>query len=119
MGSMFDFSELIAEYSSPIQIITSKEEKGHYDDNTGEWVLPNQVEQIGTEGVLIPYSERQIYQSGGRLTVYDRQLIINRDIPSKSIVVHNNQKYSVENKIPYSDYANFDQYELKWVNAFG
>lgn len=117
---LFDFSDLLSEYSLPIEVIPPDSgEKGQYDDDTGEWVPPKQDKPIKTEGALIPYSVNQIYQSGGRLTEFDRQLLINMDIPPKSLVIYKNQKYSVENEVPYSDYADFNQFELKWVSSFG
>lgn len=120
MGNMFDFSDLLDEFSWPIQIILPASGSiGHYDDNTGEWVSPDAAAPIDTNGAVIPYSSNEIYKSSGRLTEYDRQLLINMDIPPKSIVISEGQKYSVEQKIPYEAYAGFNQYELKWVNAFG
>lgn len=120
MENMFDFSGLIAEFSFPIQVIMPNDgAKGTYSTTSGEWIPPEPSEPINTDGAVIPFSSNEIYQSGGRLTKYDRQLIINLDIPPKSIVISEGQKYSVEQKIPYGAYANFDQYELKWVSAFG
>lgn len=120
MESMFDFSDLIADFSLPIKVILSASgSTGHYDDKTGEWVPPDPADPIDTSGAVIPYSANEIYQSGGRLTKSDRQLIINMDLPMKSIVICSGQKYSVEQVIPYSEYAAFNQYELKWVSAFG
>ncbi|MEK3645825.1 hypothetical protein [Aeribacillus sp. FSL M8-0235] len=120
MGNMFDFSDLIEEYSLPIQIIlpANPDDKGHYDENTGEWVSPTAAEPISTNAVVIPFSSNEIYQSGGRLSSADRQLITTMDIPIKSIVVSDGHKYSVERELPYKAYAGFNLYELKWVSAF-
>ncbi|KZM54913.1 hypothetical protein A3Q35_13215 [Aeribacillus pallidus] len=120
MGNMFDFSDLIEEYSLPIQIILPADptDKGHYDEDTGEWVQPNPSEPIDTKGVVIPFSSNELYQSGGRLSSADRQLITTMDIPIKSIVVSDGHKYSVERELPYKAYAGFNLYELKWVSAF-
>ncbi|MED4933996.1 hypothetical protein [Heyndrickxia coagulans] len=116
--SLFDFSGLITEYGLPVQIIFPAETKGHYDEQTGEWVPPKPADPIDTTAVVIPYSSNQIYQSGGRITATDRQLIIQRDIPIKSTVVCDGHKYSVEQELPYKSYAGFNQYDLKWVSAF-
>lgn len=120
MGNMFDFSDLIEEYSLAIQIILPADptDKGHYDEDTGEWVPPTPAEPINTNAVVIPFSSNEIYQSGGRLSSADRQLVISMDIPIKSIVVSEGHKYSVEQELPYSAYAGFNVYELKWVSAF-
>lgn len=120
MGNMFDFSDLIEEYSLAIQIILPEnpDDKGHYDENTGEWVPPTPAEPINTKAVVIPFSSNELYQSGGRLSSADRQLIISMDIPIKSTVIAEGHKYSVEQELPYSAYAGFNVYELKWVSAF-
>ena len=122
---MFEFSDMLQEYETDIQIIVSRTDTSNnsgYDEDTGEWngnKTPTDSEPIDTRGIMLPYSANEIYQSGGRLTQQSRQLIINMDIPSKAEVVHNNQKYSVESKTGYEGFADFSQYELKWVSAFG
>lgn len=125
MAEMFEFQDMLQDYETDIQIIiqaTDNSVNGGYDPETGEWngsKTPTKPEPIETRGVMLPYSANEIYQSGGRLTQQSRQLIINMDIPSKAVVVHDNQKYSVENKTGYEGFADFSQYELKWVSAFG
>lgn len=115
---VFDFSDMLAEYSLPLTMLQPGT-PGYYDDN-GQWVPGSDYVEVPITGALIPFSQNEIYQSGGRLTQSDRQLLIdNSDIPMKTEIVHGGQKYSVEGKTPYSDYADFDQYELKWVSAFG
>lgn len=125
MASMFEFGDMLQEYETDIQLIIKSADtnnNGGYDEETGEWngnKTPADLEPINTRGVMLPYSTNEIYQSGGRLTQQSRQLIINMDIPSKAEVVHANQKYSVESKTGYEGFADFAQYELKWVSAFG
>ncbi len=125
MAPMFEFSDMLQEYETDIQINVSRTDTSNnsgYDEDTGEWngnKTPTDSEPIDTRGIMLPYSANEIYQSGGRLTQQSRQLIINMDIPSKAEVVHDNQKYSVESKTGYEGFADFSQYELKWVSAFG
>lgn len=115
---MFDFSDLIAEYSLPIQIIRpASGEKGYFDDQRGAWVPPKSADPIETNAVVIPFSSDEIYQSGGRITSADRQLIITDIIPIKSTIISDGHKYSVEQELPYIAYAGFNVYELKWVSA--
>lgn len=122
---MFEFVDMLQEYETDIQIIikpTDTSNNGGYDEETGEWNgnKPSMDSKpIEARGVMLPYSANEIYQSGGRLTQQSRQLIINMDIPSKAEVVQGNQKYSVESKTGYEGFADFSQYELKWVSAFG
>jgi hypothetical protein len=114
----FEFGDLLAEYSLPLTMLQSGT-PGHFDDN-GEWVPGSDYTEVPITGALIPFSQNQIYQSGGRLTDSDRQLLIGKsDIPAKTVIVHAGQKYSVEGKTPYEDYADFTAYKLKWVSAFG
>ncbi|WP_150284351.1 hypothetical protein [Rummeliibacillus sp. TYF-LIM-RU47] len=125
MAPLFEFGDMLQDYETDIQIITTENDKsnnGGYDEETGEWKgnkTPINPKPIEARGVMLPYSANEIYQSGGRLTQQSRQLIINMDIPSKAEVVHDNQKYSVESKTGYEGFADFSQYELKWVSAFG
>jgi hypothetical protein len=115
---MFDFSDMLAEYSVPLTML-QQGTPGHYDDS-GEWVPGSDPVEVPITGALIPFSQNEIYQSGGRLKESDRQLLIDKpDIPAKTVIVRSGQKYSVEGKTPYEDYADFTQYELKWVSAFG
>ncbi|USK71760.1 hypothetical protein [Peribacillus asahii] len=120
---MFEFQSMLQPYMDDIQVLittTDTTVNGGYDEETGEPIKSTveNTEPINTRGAMLPYSDNEIYQSGGRLTQKSRQLIINMDIPSKAVVVHGSQKYSVENKTGYSDFADFNQYELKWVSAF-
>lgn len=117
---MFDFSDMLAAYSVSLTIYKPQDGSLQgWDPNTGDPLPVPKAPQLEMSGALIPYKQNEIYHSGGRLTQYDRQLLIDdTDIPMKSIVLSNGQKYSVEAMIPYSDYADFNQYELKWVSAF-
>lgn len=125
MAPMFEFQDMLQEYETDIQVIITTADtsvNGGYDPETGEWISGGSTptpETIDTRGVMLPYSANEIYQSGGRLTQTSRQLIINMDIPEKAVVVGKGQKYSVEHKDGYEDFADFSQYELKWVSAFG
>lgn len=123
MGPMFEFQDMLQDYESPIQVFIPAVDtsvNAGYDEETGEPIktIPDNTEPVDTRGVVLPYDANTIYQSGGRLTQSHRQLIINMDIPEKSIVVHKEQKYSVENRTGYEDFADFIQYELKWVSVF-
>ncbi|MGE7121805.1 hypothetical protein ACQKIC_16435 [Peribacillus sp. NPDC046944] len=121
---LFEFKDMLEDYESPIQVVITTSDtttNAGYDEETGESIKGTieNTEPIDTSGVVLPYSANEIYQSGGRLTQYSRQLIIDMQIPPKSLVIHEGQKYSVENKSGYEDFADFIQYELKWVSAFG
>lgn len=121
---LFEFKDMLEDYESPIQVVITTSDtttNAGYDEETGEPIKDTieNTEPIDTSGVVLPYSANEIYQSGGRLTQYSRQLIIDMHIPPKSLVIHEGQKYSVKNKSGYEDFADFIQYELKWVSAFG
>ncbi|MBY8913309.1 hypothetical protein KY305_11215 [Bacillus sp. YC2] len=114
MGRQFYFQDLITEYAVLFTLTTPADE-GHYDD-LGRWVSGESAISVES-GALIPLPTQLIYQSGGRLTSYDRQLYINKNIPLKSRIEYDGVTYDVESKIPYSDYADFDSYILKAVNG--
>lgn len=121
---LFEFKDMLQEYEQDIQIITTTVDKsgnGGYDEESGEWSgdRSGKPETIVARGVVLPYRANEIYQSGGRLTQSSRQLIIDMDIPPKALVIHEGQKYSVEYKTGYEDFADFSVYEMKWVSAFG
>lgn len=121
---LFEFKDMLQEYEQDIQIITTtvdKSSNGGYDEETGEWRPDgsSKPETLSTRGVILPYNANEIYQSGGRITQSSRQLIIDIDIPPKSLVIHGVQKYFIENKTGYEEFADFSVYELKWVSAFG
>lgn len=119
MNTPFDFNDLVAEFSVPVQIILPLAGSStQYSEETGKWIPPTSDDPIDTEGAVIPYSSNQLYKSGGRLSEEDRQLVINMDLPTKSIVISGGHKYSVEQEIPYKEYCGFNQYDLKWVSAF-
>lgn len=122
MVQMFEFHDMLADYETDLQImVVIHGTSGGYDEESGEAIkpTPDKTVPLDVRGVLLPYSSNEIYQSGGRLTQMHRQLIINRDIIPKTEIVHKGQKYSVENRTGYEDFADFSQYELKWVSAFG
>ncbi|MFB8733891.1 hypothetical protein ACEQPO_08035 [Bacillus sp. SL00103] len=89
---------------------------GDYDD-LGRW---QDGESITTKrGALVVLPSQLIYQSGGRLTTFDRQLYINKsvEIPLKSKVIYKGSRYHVESMNPFEDYADFNSYILKAVSV--
>jgi len=119
---LFEFADMLADYESDIQVLTvQKGVNGSWDPKTGEPIkgTPETTVIIPGRGAVLPYSDSQIYQSGGRLTQSNRQLITGMDIPDKAIVVHKEKKYSAEAQTGYEEHADFKLYNLKWVSAFG
>ncbi|MGE7621696.1 hypothetical protein ACQKMD_01215 [Viridibacillus sp. NPDC096237] len=122
MVQMFEFQDMLADFETDIQVVVKVPgTNGGYNEETGEVIkpTPDKTVPLDVRGVLLPYTANEIYQSGGRLTQTHRQLIINMHVAPKTEVIHKGQKYSVENRTGYEDFADFIQYELKWVSAFG
>lgn len=109
---LYQFKRLIEKYSVPFTLLV--ETDGHYE--VGEWV-EGKSEDTEENGALVPLPSSLIYQSGGRLTQYDRHLYIEKEIPLKSKVLYKGVTYHVESKTPYADYADFNQYVLKANDA--
>ncbi|WP_426005355.1 hypothetical protein [Bacillus sp. DWP3-1] len=114
--SQFNFMKLIDKYSVTFDLIVQSE--GDYDD-IGRW---QDGEPITTtqKGALVVLPSQLIYQSGGRLTTFDRQLYISKsvEIPLKSKVIYKGSSYHVESTNPFEDYADFNSYILKAVSSF-
>jgi hypothetical protein len=116
MPNIYSFQRLIEKYSVPFEL--EVDTAGYWDD-LGEW-KEGILASTSQTGALVPLTQRQIYQSGGRYTDADRTLIIHRSvtIPPKAKIHYKGQTYHVEALIPYEDYADFNSYSLKHVSAF-
>ena len=111
---IFEFADLINDFSISFKLSVPSE-KGYYD--AGEWVQPKSI-TTDEEGALIPLSSKLIYDSGGKYTRKDRQLIILKKIPLKAKVLYNEATYHVEEELPYEDFADFNVYVLRHVDVF-
>lgn len=79
----------------------------------------NQPNVQQSEGAIVSPTDKQIYQSGGRITSSDRLLYsLVYDIPDKSKIRYKGTTYSVESQSDYSDIADFSVYTLKGVDQF-
>ncbi len=116
MPEIYRFKRLIDKYSVSFQL--EIESAGAFN-HIGEWVEGAPVTTSHT-GALLPLTQRQIYQSGGRLTDADRTLIISKSvvIPPKAKIDYKGKTYHVEAMIPFEDYGDFNSYTLKHVSAF-
>lgn len=116
MPNIYRFKRLIDKYAVPFDL---EIETVGYRDDLGEW-QPGIKATTEQRGALVPLTQRQIYQSGGRYTDADRTLVISKSvvIPPKAKVHYKGQTYHVEALIPYEDYADFNSYSLKHVSAF-
>lgn len=115
MPQLFGFSDLIRRYSVAYDIETVT--LGGYDA-LGEWV--NGVTTLSPDrGALIPMASRAVYQSGGRITEMDRQLIkAHGSVPLGAVVLYKGERYKVESWTNHGDYGDFNVYLLKHVSAF-
>lgn len=119
-----DFSDMLLDYQVDVTIETYStitNNNGGYDEETGERIPPSTSTNITREdfqAVVLPYSQNELYQSGGRLSTQSRKMITNRLLDIKTVVVTGPNKYSIEGLTDYTNFATFIEYELKWVSAF-
>lgn len=118
---LFEFKSLIEEYtvSFMIEHPVVVDPKTVERDNLGNPLKAPPNVPVEAKGALIPFPQRAIYQSGGRLTESDRTLYsLDQNIPIKSKILHDGLTYHVESKTPYDPYADFAVYTCKAVSAF-
>lgn len=107
--TMYAFKRLIDKYKVSFNLLQKSD--GYYGDD-GEWV-PDEPVAIPASGALVPLPQSLIYQSGGALTQYDRNLYTGMTIPLQSKIVYQGVHYTITSKTPFSDYADFNLYVLK------
>jgi hypothetical protein len=107
--TLYKFKRLIEKYNVAFNLLQKSE--GHYDDS-GEWVEGLGDPEPG-HGAIVPLPQSLIYQSGGALTQYDRNLYTDMVIPLQSKIDYKGVRYTVTSKTPFSDYADFNLYVLK------
>lgn len=117
MGRLFNFDRLIQKYHVNCRLF-SESASGSYVG--GEWVPEPAPPMQGITGVVIPMTDRKIYQSGGTYTEHDREFITLTEIPLEPAhyILYRGMKYRVEENTDYSDYAGFYAYNMKRVGAF-
>lgn len=117
----FHFADLINKYSVACTLICF--EKGKYV--AGDYEKGKRTD-TDTKATIISMSQNRIYQSGGSLTTADRTMYILKSKDPVDLedgktyyVQHNGKKYKVEEAGLYGeDYADFNEYTLKRVEAF-
>lgn len=112
------FESLVTAFSVPFQLILPADPNGGaYVD--GEWV-PNKSDPVTKEGAIIPYTDKEIFESGGRISEHDRQLAYVGDLPLNAEIIDGSNTYKILSVGPYRDhYADTNLYQLKAVSVFG
>lgn len=111
------FSSLVKEYSVPIVIIRPDGDQGGEYIN-GEW-FPKTKKPEHLEGAVIPYTDREIFQSGGSLTARDRQLAFLGELELGTKVIDKGFTYEIISVSPYMDhYSDTNLYQLREVDCF-
>lgn len=126
-NKLYNFSRLIDKYSVPITyelpVEGSRTDRLEYDD------LGNQINPVtpltggGMAAVTRP-SDKEIYQSGGRITTANRILRVRDNsgipyLPPKTKIFKDGKTYFIEGNVDHSDYADFKRYLLTEVEVFG
>lgn len=105
---MFDFHNLIEQYSSPLFII--REGEGYYDYSQGGIWVPGEEERIETRGAVLPLSTRELneqlqYNEGGAYTRADRKVYTHQALELGETLEHKGLRYTVAEMVPYADLA--------------
>lgn len=113
----YKFDRLIKKYSVDCRLL-SEAAGGNYVG--GEWIPDPDPPETEIAGVIIPMTDRKIYQSGGTYTEQDREFITHTEIALEPThyIVYKGMKYQVQENTDYSDYADFYAYNLKRVGVF-
>lgn len=112
----FQFNWLVNKYSTNYEL--EIEPEAVLNKLTGKYEKGTSTKE-SRQGVIVPYEEVKIYQSGGVITAKDRLLISTFPINiERSFVNHRNSRYKVESETPYSEYGDFYNYRLKYVSSF-
>lgn len=107
------FADLIDDYAVPFQYISGG---GKYVD--GEWISDADI-GVTKYGAIIPFSNKEIFNSGGKYTSSDRQLAIAEKLELGAKVVDGSETYTITSEDPYADhYADTNIYHLKAVSVF-
>lgn len=112
---LYSFERLIRKYFTTINI--EFEKPGHYDDETGEYISGEEGTK-DMQAAVIPMSERQLYQSGGRYTDSDKNIYTLEPLQPKTKIKYKEITYSVEQSSNYTEYGDFFHYVLKAVSVF-
>jgi len=117
MVNKMSFATLVDSYAIPFQLILPKDENGGYWED-GEWV-PDQEKPVTKHGAIIPYTSRQVFESGGTITQNDRQLAYVGELPLGAKVIDMGITYEIVSLEPYTEhYADTALYSLKAVSNF-
>lgn len=105
---MFDFHNLIEQYSSDIAII--RESEGYYDYSQGGVWVPGAEERIETRGAVLPLSTRELneqlqYGEGGAYNRSDRKVYTHESLELGEILEHKGFRYTIAEQVPYTDLA--------------
>lgn len=125
-NKIYSFTRLIDKYTIPFSVETFIDHgnKDLYDDLGNKISSDVSVKEIA-KGALIPPSNSEIYESGGRITRSDRMLYMKLDgypdgitlFAPKTRVVQRGFTYFVEGDANFEDFGDFHRYVLKGVDV--
>ena len=112
---LYNFARLIKKYTVSCQLVDTTE--GSWQ--AGVWVKGDTTTQ-DISGAIVPITEKRIQNSGGSYKQGDCEFITTQPvvIHSNTYLVHNGEKYKLEDSTDYSDYADFNTYVARRVSAF-
>lgn len=126
-GKIYSFTRLITKYNVDFTIqLFDDDTNTHVYNDLGEKASPVDYPKEHCHGALIPPSDKEIYQSGGRIRTSDRILYLAESkhpvnvpvLPPKTKVFHKGKTYYVEGDGDFLDFGDFYRYVLKGVSVF-
>ena len=113
----FDFSSLIADYSTVFTVVTHSE-TGY--DGKGDWKTGNE-ERTEMRGAIVGFRQSKVFRSEGTITAKDKRLFMLVKLPDAFIgakVEHRGQTYMVESELENAEFTGVYSYLLRWCSAF-
>ncbi|MCM3488782.1 hypothetical protein M3689_05605 [Alkalihalophilus marmarensis] len=114
---MFDFTELFQEFNKPF-VKLAEGQKGYWDKETGLYVPPTDLEEVNTEGIILPLNNDELrFDDGGTFTFEDRKIIYEGQLQANQTVNIDGNNYRVHSMKPYTTYSHFTVYFVKRVST--
>lgn len=117
MAQNFDFSRLIAKYSSNFDVEIPSAD--HYDD-MGDYVKDTPTRET-LYGAIISHKQLKIFKSGGAITQKDMALYMLEPLSNLlqgAKVIYEGKYYSIGSELENSEFTGVWAYNLTFVSAF-
>ena len=113
MDNMFEFSDLLEEYS--VLFITYEKREGYWKDN-GDWVPTGKPVPVQLKGAIFPLTKDDLqYAENGMYSVKDRKIYTTHVLEVGQRLLYNNITYTIQGMEDYGDYMDINIYYARWA----